>query len=108
MQPLRTISARPHKSDATRSLGCPLVAGKENVARLAPRSIRSSSVKPPHSLMRALSDQGAFRGGIHRMKSLILSASLALGVFAFAGAAQAAEGCGPGWWRGPGGFCHPM
>ena len=19
-----------------------------------------------------------------------------------------AEGCGPGWWRGPGGHCHPM
>jgi hypothetical protein len=19
-----------------------------------------------------------------------------------------AEGCGPGWWRGPGGRCHPM
>lgn len=42
------------------------------------------------------------------MKSLILSAAFALGVVAFAGAAQAAEGCGPGWWRGPGGFCHPM
>jgi hypothetical protein len=42
------------------------------------------------------------------MKSLVLSASLALGMIAFAGAAQAAEGCGPGMWRGPGGWCHPM
>jgi hypothetical protein len=22
--------------------------------------------------------------------------------------ANAAEDCGPGWWRGPGGFCHPF
>jgi hypothetical protein len=42
------------------------------------------------------------------MRSLILSASLALGVVALAGAAQAAERCGPSWWRGLGGFCHPM
>jgi hypothetical protein len=21
---------------------------------------------------------------------------------------RVAEGCGPGWWRGPGGRCHPM
>ena len=21
---------------------------------------------------------------------------------------KVAEGCGPGWWRGPGGRCHPM
>ena len=21
---------------------------------------------------------------------------------------QVAEGCGPGWWRGPAGRCHPM
>ena len=21
---------------------------------------------------------------------------------------KVAEGCGPGWWRGPGGKCHPM
>ena len=23
-------------------------------------------------------------------------------------AANAAEGCGPGFWRGPGGHCHPF
>ena len=23
-------------------------------------------------------------------------------------AIKVAEGCGPGWWRGPGGRCHPM
>jgi hypothetical protein len=21
---------------------------------------------------------------------------------------RVAEGCGPGWWRGPNGHCHPM
>ncbi|HKD25963.1 MAG TPA: hypothetical protein VKC66_08580 [Xanthobacteraceae bacterium] len=42
------------------------------------------------------------------LKSLVLGAALAGGVVGFAGAANAAEGCGPGWWRGPGGFCHPM
>jgi len=21
---------------------------------------------------------------------------------------KVAEGCGPGWWRGPGGVCHPF
>jgi hypothetical protein len=56
------------------------------------------------------------------IKTIIVSASLAFG---FVGAANAgmmpapigvagsaivkvAEGCGPGFWRGPGGHCHPM
>jgi hypothetical protein len=52
---------------------------------------------------------------------LILGALLALGMAASAQAAMVAppvekapavtlvaEGCGPGWWRGPGGHCHPM
>jgi hypothetical protein len=56
------------------------------------------------------------------MRTLLLTTTLALG---FAGAAIAgmpvqqqskpgslvtpvAEDCGPGWWRGPGGKCHPM
>jgi hypothetical protein len=51
----------------------------------------------------------------------ILGALLALGFAASAQAAmiappvekgaavtRVAEGCGPGWWRGPGGRCHPM
>ena len=51
----------------------------------------------------------------------ILGALLALGMAASAQAAMiappvergptvtlVAEGCGPGWWRGPGGHCHPM
>jgi len=55
-------------------------------------------------------------------RTLLLATTLALG---FAGAAIAgmplqqqskpdslvtpvAEGCGAGWWRGPGGKCHPM
>ena len=45
------------------------------------------------------------------LKKLILSAAVVLGVASagsFIGAANAAEGCGPGWWRGPGGWCHPM
>ena len=56
------------------------------------------------------------------IKSIVLSAALALG-FATAASAgvtpapitnpdsvivKVAEGCGPGWWRGPGGRCHPM
>lgn len=55
-------------------------------------------------------------------KSLVLSAALAAG-FATAASAgvipatigksdagiiKVAEGCGPGWWRGPNGRCHPM
>ena len=56
------------------------------------------------------------------IKTIIVSASLAFG---FASAASAgmmpapvggagsaivkvAEGCGPGFWRGPAGHCHPM
>jgi hypothetical protein len=45
------------------------------------------------------------------LRNLILSGALAVGlasVATFPGNANAAEGCGPGWWRGPGGFCHPM
>jgi len=51
----------------------------------------------------------------------ILGALLALGMAASAQAAMiaplvergpavtlVAEGCGPGWWRGPAGRCHPM
>jgi hypothetical protein len=51
----------------------------------------------------------------------ILGGLLALGFAASAQAAmiappvantpaitRVAEGCGPGWWRGPGGKCHPM
>jgi len=52
---------------------------------------------------------------------LILGALLALGMAVSAQAAMiappvergpavtlVAEGCGPGWWRGPAGRCHPM
>jgi hypothetical protein len=42
------------------------------------------------------------------LKKLVLGAALVAGVVSFAGAANAAEGCGAGWWRGPNGFCHPM
>lgn len=56
------------------------------------------------------------------IRSLALSAGLALGLATAANAAviaptpatpnssivKVAEGCGPGWWRGPGGRCHPM
>jgi hypothetical protein len=58
------------------------------------------------------------------MKTSIIGLSIAL-VFSLATAADAtvmpapiavadsaivkvAEGCGPGWWRGPGGRCHPF
>jgi hypothetical protein len=56
------------------------------------------------------------------IRSLALTASLALGLATAANAAviaptpavpntsiiKVAEGCGPGWWRGPGGRCHPF
>ena len=56
------------------------------------------------------------------MKTLILAATLACGLATTASAGvfpihrgngdslvvTVAEGCGRGWWRGPGGRCHPM
>jgi len=57
------------------------------------------------------------------MRSIVLSATLIFGVVTAASAAgltpvpigtndglivKVAEGCGPGWWRGPEGRCHPM
>lgn len=41
-------------------------------------------------------------------RTLMLGAAALFVSVAAIGAANAAEGCGPGWWRGPGGFCHPM
>ena len=56
------------------------------------------------------------------VKTILLSAALALGIASAASAAvtpapvgnfssaivKVAEGCGPGMWRGPHGRCHPM
>ena len=56
------------------------------------------------------------------MKTIVLSAALAFGLATAASAGitpapvgnadglvvKVAEGCGPGWWRGPGGRCHPF
>ena len=56
------------------------------------------------------------------MKTVVLSAALAFGLATAASAGitptpfgnadslvvKVAEGCGPGWWRGPGGVCHPF
>ena len=56
------------------------------------------------------------------VRSIVLSAALAFGLATAANAGIApapvgsagdlvikvAEGCGPGWWRGPEGRCHPM
>jgi hypothetical protein len=59
----------------------------------------------------------------YRMRrTVILGVALAFGLATVAGAAvtpaqvgnanslviRTAEGCGPGFWRGPGGKCHPM
>jgi len=55
-------------------------------------------------------------------KTLLLATTLALGLATVASAGvfpvqhgnsdsvviTVAEGCGEGWWRGPGGRCHPM
>jgi hypothetical protein len=55
-------------------------------------------------------------------RTVLLGVALAFGLATAAGAAvspapvgnasslviKAAEGCGPGFWRGPGGKCHPM
>jgi hypothetical protein len=56
------------------------------------------------------------------IRSILLSGALALGLATAANAGvmpapvaspdgviiKVAEGCGPGWWRGPGGRCHPF
>lgn len=56
------------------------------------------------------------------IKSMVLSGALAFGLVTAASAGitpapvansgsvivKVAEGCGPGWWRGPNGRCHPM
>jgi hypothetical protein len=56
------------------------------------------------------------------VRTLALSAALAFGLVSAASAAvpaapvggsnsliiKVAEGCGPGFWRGPGGHCHPF
>ena len=57
-----------------------------------------------------------------KIKSIILGAALVLSLASTASAGispapiskagdlviNVAEGCGRGWWRGPGGRCHPM
>ena len=56
------------------------------------------------------------------MKTIVIGAALALALATAAGAAvtpvqignassaviKVAEGCGPGFWRGPSGQCHPF
>ena len=56
------------------------------------------------------------------VRSIVLGATFIVGLVTVANAGIAvapigktdslitrvAEGCGPGWWRGPGGRCHPM
>jgi len=56
------------------------------------------------------------------VRSIVLGAAFAFGLATAASAGiipapvgndagaivRVAEGCGPGWWRGPGGRCHPM
>ena len=58
------------------------------------------------------------------VRKIVLSAALVFGLATAASAAgftpiplatpndglvvKVAEGCGPGWWRGPEGRCHPM
>jgi hypothetical protein len=55
------------------------------------------------------------------MKTALLTAALVIGAATAANATvkpaaigndnvviKVAEGCGPGWWRGPQGRCHPM
>jgi hypothetical protein len=42
------------------------------------------------------------------MKYLFAAAMLASAIVGFSEAASAAQGCGPGWYRGPYGHCRPM
>ncbi len=56
------------------------------------------------------------------LRTMLMGAALVIGMSSVAGAAvmpapvgessvgivKVAEGCGPGFWRGPGGACHPM
>jgi hypothetical protein len=65
---------------------------------------------------------GSTMGRNAMVRSLILTAVLTMGLSTIASAGvtphpignsdglltRVAEGCGPGWWRGPGGRCHPM
>ena len=65
---------------------------------------------------------GSTMGRNTMVRSLILTAALTMGLSTVASAGftphpignseglltRVAEGCGPGWWRGPGGRCHPM
>jgi hypothetical protein len=44
----------------------------------------------------------------NHMKYLFAAAMLASAVVGFSEAASAAQGCGPGWYRGPYGNCRPM
>jgi hypothetical protein len=61
-------------------------------------------------------------GGNTMVRSLILSVAMVMGIATIANAGfgpgaignpdklwiRIAEECGPGWWRGPEGRCHPM
>jgi len=56
------------------------------------------------------------------LRTMLMGAALVIGMSSVAGAAvmpapigdssvgivKVAEGCGPGWWRGPAGECRPM
>jgi hypothetical protein len=42
------------------------------------------------------------------IRTVMLSATLLFALASTVTAASAAEGCGPGFWRGPGGHCHPF
>jgi hypothetical protein len=42
------------------------------------------------------------------IRTVILSAAIIVGLVSVVSIASAAEGCGPGFWRGPGGRCHPF
>ncbi|MGA7430262.1 MAG: hypothetical protein WBQ24_22125 [Xanthobacteraceae bacterium] len=42
------------------------------------------------------------------IRTVMLSATVLFALASAVTAASAAEGCGPGFWRGSGGHCHPF
>jgi hypothetical protein len=75
------------------------------------------------SLLEWVANKRSYSGtsdGAWMVRSLILGAAMVIGIAANAGFApnaignadksviRIAEECGPGWWRGPEGRCHPM
>jgi hypothetical protein len=113
--PSGTVEVSRHSDDATLGSKAPAQFCESHI------TARSAAV---HRHMVHIRRRGAAqtRDENTMVRSLILTAALTVGLATVAQAGFAphsignsdssivrvAEGCGPGWWRGPGGRCHPM